>query len=350
VPDLTIAVIHHRLRGYPEDCLESLMTEEPCERERSSAPLGLHEPSQGLAVASQKAAGTRRPVTEVLLVQTDSVKPPRARAAARVIPVPESLSRAAAKNLAVAEARGEFLLLVTADTVARPGAVGLLRNFLVERRVPAVASAQLLCENGTRRRTSFPTPSIAREVNPLGWLCRSRRWSRRSSGPPAGGPAVRAQALHSTFLMARRETFRAVGEFAEGYRFAFEDVEWCGRARKKGIELCVCPDSQVFQLPPQLRGELPPAIRADLESSRLRCVRALRGAAYGRAFRAVRRSKSLAAWFAAASLNRLLGCNSDLLASRAAVHRAIWRLPADAAPSPTLAPDLESHVAWEMTV
>jgi hypothetical protein len=266
------------------------------------------------------------------------------------VPAAEHLSRAAAKNLAVAEARGEFLLLATADTVARPGAVGLLQDFLVRRGAPAVASAQLLSENGTRRRTSFPMPSIAREINPFGWLCRPRRSSGRSSAPPAGGPAVRAAALHATFLMARRETFRSVGEFAEGYRFAFEDVEWCWRARKKGVELCVCPEAQAFKLPPQLRGELPPEIRADVESSRLRCVRAARGAAYARAFRAVRRSKSLAAWLAAASLNRLLCRSSDLLAHRAAVHREIWRLPADAAPSPDRAPDIESRVAWEMIV
>jgi GT2 family glycosyltransferase len=267
-----------------------------------------------------------------------------------VIPVPASFSRAAAKNLAVAEARGEILLLATADTVARPGAVALLQDFIFQRRAPAVASAQLLSENGTRRRTSFPIPSIAREINPFGWLCRPRRSSRRSSGPPAGGPCVQAAALHATFLMARRETFRSVGDFAEGYRFAFEDVEWCWRARKKGIGLYVCPDARVFKLPPQLRGELPPEIRAGIESSRLRCVRAARGPAYARTFRAVRRSKSLAAWLAAASLNRLLCRSSDLLANRAAVHHALWRLPPDAAPSPDCAPDIESHVAWEMMV
>jgi hypothetical protein len=314
-PDLTIAILHHHLRGYPESCIESL----------GPLPAG----------------------AELLLVQTEFAAP--ARTQARVISVRPHASRAEAKNLAVAEARGEHLLLATADTVARPETVARLRRFLGEIGGPAVVSAQLLRENGMPRRSRFAPPSIARELNLGYWLWR-RRFSARSKKPPVAGPDRRAEGLHATFLMARRETFRSVGEFAEGYRFAFEDLEWSWRARRKGVALYVCPAAPAYQLAPQLKGALSPEVRVALEASRWRCLRATRGAAYARAFRAARASKSLAVWLGAAGLNRLFCGASELLANQAAVHRAIWEMPAGAAPGAELPPDVESCVRWETFV
>ena len=315
-PDLTIAIIHHRLRGYPEECIESL------------APL---------------PAGT-----ELLLVQTESAAP--AHAGARVISVRPDSSRAAAKNLAVAEARGEYLLLATADVAAALGTVERLRKFLGKDGKPVVASAQLLQENGMPRRTGFELPSIARELDFFGWLWRQRRFAVRSRRPPVPGPVRRAEALHATFLVARRETFRSVGEFAEGYRFAYEDLEWSWRARRKGVTLCFCPDAPAYKLAPQLKGELSPAVCIALEASQLRCVRATRGPAYARAFRATRAAKSLALWLGAASLDGILGGASNLLSNQAAAHRAVWKMRDDGAPAAELPPDIESRVRWETFV
>ena len=288
-PDLTIAILHHGLRGYPEDCIESL----------GPLPAG----------------------TELLLVQTDSAG--HAPAGTRVISIRRDASRAAAKNLAIAEAKGEYLLLVTSDSVARPGTVERLRKFLGETGEPAVVSARLLQENGM---------------------------PRRSRKPPVAGPVQRAQALHATFLMARRETFRSVGEFAEGYRFFFEDLEWSWRARGKGVALCFCPEAPACKLAPQLKGELSPELCLALEASQLRCAVATRGRAYARAFRATRASKSLALWLGAAGLN-LLFCNaSEFLAAQAGVHRAIWKMRADATLGAELPADAESCVRWETLV
>jgi hypothetical protein len=267
-----------------------------------------------------------------------------------VVSVRRDFSRAAAKNLAVAEARGEYLLLAAAETVACPGTVERLRKFLGEAGAPVVASARLLQENGMPRRTEFAPPSLARELNFGDWLWRRRRFSIRSRKPPVAGPGRRAKALHAAFLMARRETFRSVGEFAEGYRFAFEDMEWSWRAGRKGVALCICPAAPACKLAPQLKGGLSPELRLAMEASQLRCVRATRGAAYARAFRAARASKSLAVWLGSAGLDRLFCGASELLANQAAVHRAIWRMPAGATPGAELPADVESCVRWETFV
>jgi hypothetical protein len=200
------------------------------------------------------------------------------------------------------------------------------------------------------RRTEFAWPSIAREVNFFDWLWRQRRFSIRSRKPPVAGPVRRAEALHATFLMARRETFRSVGEFAEGYRFAFEDLEWSWRAGSEGIALCICLAAPAYKLAPQLKGELSPELCVAMEVAQLRCLRATRGTAYARAFHAARSSKSLAVWLGAAGLNRLSCGASELLANQAAVHRAIWEMRADAASADELPADVESCVRWETFV
>jgi hypothetical protein len=147
--------------------------------------------------------------------------------------------------------------------------------------------------------------------------------------------------------MARRETFFSVGGFAEGYRFAFEDLEWSWRARRKGVALCICPGAPAYLLPPQLKGALAPEVWVALEASRLRCLRATRGAAYARAYRATRAAKSLPLWLGAAALDRLF-CGEEFFAHQAAVHRAICKMRADAAPAAAALPaDIESLVRWE---
>jgi hypothetical protein len=158
-------------------------------------------------------------------------------------------------------------------------------------------------------------------------------------------PAVRA-----AFLMASGELLRSVGPFTEGYRFGYEDVEWCWRARKAGVAICVVPRAHAFRLPPQLWGMLDPPARAGIESSLQRLVESTRGRTYAGAFRRVRRLKSLACWFGAASLNALLCGRSEFFANEAACRAALCRLRPHEGSAALLPPDIESRVRWEMSV
>jgi len=256
----------------------------------------------------------------------------------------------------MAEARGEIVLLATADTLAARDAVELLRRFVAERHGPVVASAQLLFENGLMRPTTRRFPSIVQELNTFACLWRGLRFfrTRRLRSPSSGGP-FRAPAVRATFVMARRETFLKVGEFAEGYRFAHEDIEWCHRAREKGVQVYVVPQAHVFTTPPQLHGALSAPVRAAMEESLCRLVEATRGRGYAAAFCAIRRAKSLLKWSLAAPLNRLLCGHSIALAGAAAAHGAIWRMRRSGSGTPGLRgaqradvpPDIESRVRWE---
>jgi len=313
-PRLTVAVVHHHLAGYPEDCLASLGAERRCEER------------EFLLVGGAGAGGVGRRFQHV-----------------RVLHVGNG-DRAEAKNAAIREARGEFVLLVTADTLARRGAVDALLRFLESRADDAAVSAQLLVENGNRRRTDFPLPGLLRATDVIRWthsrlskLCRSRLL-------PLRGGARRARSLHATFLMARRGVFERVGPFSGGYRFACEDLEWCVRASRMGVGLFVLPEAHVFKLAPQRRGPLSPAVRVTMERSFQRFVESTRGRAYARAYRAARFMNCLAEWAVVGPANLVTGGSSPFLRNEEAVLRALLtlRAPGEAVPE-----DVESHVRWE---
>ena len=321
-PLMTVAIVHHHLRGYPEECLEALGAAE-------AGPDMEFLLVQGYRTGEADAISMRFPHVRVLRLKRGD--------------------RAAAKNLVLTEARGEFILLTTADTIAERGAGDRLREFIQSQPAPVIVSAQLLQENGMRRRTHYPFPSLLREANPLAWVRRAyyRVW-RKGKRPNMGG-AIPARAFHASFFMASRAVFQQVGRFTEGYRFAHEDIEWCWRAKRLGVGRYVIPAAHVFRMPPQLHGEVPPTARAAMTQSLWRLVGATRGTGYAAAYRGLTRAKSFCKWLIAAFLDRLLCGSSVLLSSEAASHGAIWRAPRDGAPYAGLSPDIESHVRWERT-
>ncbi len=319
-PALTIAVINHHVWGMPLDCLASL--------------------------GADRASGD----TEFLLVNGSSAKSCEEAVerfpSVQIISAPDGGDRADAKNAALARARGELVLLATADTVAVPGALDRLREFVAAHPPDRLVSAQLLLENGMRRRTRYAFPSLLHEVNLFTWVMRRYHRVWHKGRPPIEGAVRNAAGLHATFLMARREAFGRVGRFSPGYRFAHEDLEFCRRAAKAGLRRQVFLGAHVFKMPPQLYGELPVPVRVAMERSLYRLVSETHCAAYGAMFRALRQAKSLCKFALSLLLNRATFRCSMLLNSEEAVHRAIlcmaWRRPDAGLPE-----DVESHVRWE---
>lgn len=320
LPSLTVVVINHHLRGNPVDCLKSL---------------GAANPPSG---------------TDYLLVQGNTAREchqlERQFPSLRVLTIDRG-DRATAKNRALEEARGDLVLFVTSDTIAHPNAIEHLRDFLSTASAPVLVSAQLLQENGHQRKTRYGFPSLLHESHPFMWLWRRYDHLWHKGRPPATGRTRSAEALHMTFLMARRKTFEHIGQFTEGYRFAHEDIEYCSRAARKGIARLALLKAHAYKMPPQLYGELSVPVRVAMERSLYRLARRSRGNLFGLAFRTIRKTKSLCKWIVAGILNRITcGC-SLLLANEQATHRAVFLMPREDGETAGLPPDIESHVRWE---
>ena len=312
-PALTIAVIAHRVRGYPANCLGAL---------------GADRPAPGI---------------EYLWVEgPEAPANPDGFPGVRRVTISDG-DRAAAKNRALSEAQGELVLLMTADIQAAPGAVEALRRAARSRDGGAAVSAQLLLENGLVRRTDFGFPSAARELNPLRWIASFvRGFQRRGTQPSASGVRP-ARSLHAACLMATREVFDKVGPFTEGYRFALEDIEWSDRAHAAGVPLLIAHEAHAFKLAPQRRGALEPAASVELERSLRRLVRRRRSGVAAGAYVAARVGKHLAVWLASALVDTVFcGAWRSVRHERRCRRALLWMRQSEPVP-----PEAESHVRWE---
>ncbi len=137
---------------------------------------------------------------------------------------------------------GDYVLILNSDSIARPGAVARLAEFLSQRPDFAVAAGRLVHEGTDRPQVGFAMrafPTLAGQLALMTGL--ERYWS--------GNPVSRRQALRDfdydrtqevdaqpagACLMCRRSDLEAVGGFDEGFFYWFEDVDLVRRIRDRG--------------------------------------------------------------------------------------------------------------------
>jgi N-acetylglucosaminyl-diphospho-decaprenol L-rhamnosyltransferase len=159
----------------------------------------------------------------------------------RVLRNVENAGYGAACNQGLARGRGEIVLILNSDIVARPGAVGRLAGFLAESADHVAAGARLV-DPGTEdvqvghAVRAFPSlaPQAAQMLglerhwpaNPLsrGYLELDFDYDRtQDADQPAG-----------SCFAAKRADFDAVGGFDEGFYYWYEDVDLARRLRDRG--------------------------------------------------------------------------------------------------------------------
>ncbi len=74
-------------------------------------------------------------------------------------------------------------------------------------------------------------------------------WPATLRRRPAGHRCRRVDYVWACALLARREVWRRVGLFDERYFLYYEDMDWCDRARRLGVELTIVPEARVFHAP-----------------------------------------------------------------------------------------------------
>jgi N-acetylglucosaminyl-diphospho-decaprenol L-rhamnosyltransferase len=188
-------------------------------------------------------------VDDVLVIANLPGSEPDEPGAARVMRNDRPRSFAANINAGAAVTDGEILLVANPDTVAEPGAVLVLREFVEAQPRCGVAGPLLLDPDGawqpSRRR--FPTVggTIVRRT-PLRRLFRPRERQRRHyllDERPAD--PVAADWMLGGFLMIRRAAFEEVGGFDEGFRMYGEEIDFCYRLAKAGWERWYVPGAVV---------------------------------------------------------------------------------------------------------
>lgn len=158
---------------------------------------------------------------------------------------------ARAMNRALAEATGDYLLLLNPDTRVLPDAVDKLVTFLAGHPQAGAAAPRLLngdlSDQGTAR--AFPTPwaSVFGRKSFLTRAFPNNPWSRRYlvGQNPVGTDPFAIDWVSGACLMTRHEVLDAVGALDEAFWMYWEDADWCRRIGDAGYAIYCLPDARV---------------------------------------------------------------------------------------------------------
>lgn len=163
----------------------------------------------------------------------------------KVIEAPGNVGFAAGNNLAFAQARGEYVMLVNPDLTFFTGEMEKLLAFADTRRELGLIGPKILNPDRTLQRSfhRFPDPLIPfyrRTV--LGKTPWGRRAIEQYLMMDADPERIQeVDGLFGALILIRREALDSVGRFDERFFMYFEDVDLCRRAWESGWRVCYAP-------------------------------------------------------------------------------------------------------------
>ncbi|MDQ5826022.1 MAG: glycosyltransferase family 2 protein, partial [Chloroflexota bacterium] len=139
-PDLSIVILSWNVRELLATCLRSL----------PAAAGDWWEHTEVLVVDNASADGS-----------TEMVR--RDFPGARLVALPRNLGFSGGNNAGIRAAQGKYVLLLNPDTVARPGSITTLAEYMEAHETSGIVGPRLLNPDGSMQpsRRRFPTPLTA---------------------------------------------------------------------------------------------------------------------------------------------------------------------------------------------
>ena len=168
----------------------------------------------------------------------------------RLIANPRNAGFGAANNLALAQARGHYLLLLNTDAFPRPGAVGMLIDYLERHPTVGVVGPRLLYKDGSLQQSCFrfPTPLGAWAEN-VG-LTRVLRHHAAFDDYRGWDHAIEREVdfVIGACLLLRRKVYERVGGFDERFFMYQEEADWQRRVHEAGWTVAFTPSAEAVHL------------------------------------------------------------------------------------------------------
>ena len=155
-----------------------------------------------------------------------------------------------------------YIMLLNPDTVARPGALTALIEFMEQHPEVGIAGSRLEWPDGTPQLSAFRFHSVLSELEQalqLGVATKLlRRWMVAPGIADQPGPA---DWVSGAAMMIRREVFESIGLMDEDYFMYYEEVDFTARAARAGFACWYVPASRVVHLIGQASGVTDPRQR-----------------------------------------------------------------------------------------
>jgi len=140
------------------------------------------------------------------------------------------------------------VLLLNSDAFVEPRALATMLAELRAHPAVGVVAPQLLNQDGSLQPSGRPFPTLASKLaDQSGWSRRSGRNNYLVAGRDYAVPALVDDAP-AACLLVRRSVIEQVGGLDEGFRFNYEDTDWCRRIAAAGWTIMYLPAARVTHL------------------------------------------------------------------------------------------------------
>lgn len=192
----------------------------------------------------------------------------------------DNLGFAAGCNAGIADASGDFVLILNPDCLLEPETVARLREEALAADDIGATGPLILNMDGSEQRgcrRSVPTPwQIFCVGIGLHRLMpehpRFRSFNRTGEALPERPTAI--QGVSGACIMIRRDAIDRVGLFDKRYFLHFEDLDWCLRAGRAGLRIIFVPDAIAHHVGGVSGRNWPLRVEAHKHTSLIRFVRA----------------------------------------------------------------------------
>ena len=162
-----------------------------------------------------------------------------------------NLGFAAANNLGMKEAQGEYILLLNPDTIVQEDTFRVLLDFFEQHEEAGLAGCKILNSDGTLQlacRRSFPTPWVAfTKIAGLSNLFpKSRLFGKYNLEYLNPDETYEVDAVSGSFMFFRRKVLDEVGGLDEQFFMYGEDLDWCYRVKQAGWKVYYVPSTQII--------------------------------------------------------------------------------------------------------
>jgi len=163
----------------------------------------------------------------------------------QIIQNSRNLGFAAANNLAFAEMRGRYAVLINTDAQLKAGAVGTLFVFMEETPDASMVCGQLLNEDGSKQNSIAPFPTLLSLISNetlLRLLFPQKYPSKRQHYQTP----IPVDSCIGACIMVRKSAMDRVGLLDERYFFFLEETDWAYRMKLAGWKIYFVPGAEII--------------------------------------------------------------------------------------------------------
>lgn len=156
-----------------------------------------------------------------------------------------------ANNIALKEAKGNFILLINPDAIVAEDTFDKMIEFFNQKPEAGLVGCKILNLDGTLQlscRRSFPGPwtSFTKVTGLSSLFPNSKLFARYNLTYLDENLTYEVDAISGSFMMMKREVYEKVGGFDEQFFMYGEDLDLCYRIQKAGFKVYYYSDTQII--------------------------------------------------------------------------------------------------------